>query len=562
MQKDTKINKQKTSSDGLSRFERAQKLFQDIENIIEQELASTPIIAANYETNIARIKKSKRKRPGLIRNFNSKKNRQVIGGMEFDPESQTWLGNEDALSAFSPLQPALITNKGNHNKPKVVGKMTWDPKEHKWKGNEKDALKFTPRKPGLITPLGGSYLQKEVSGMVFDPVAMRWVGNDSAADIFSQIDTLNDTGFTVGNEFHLPASLTKSFVECANRHKASLSGWFVDSSLDKKAHLYAIRNMSILRVVRDVKQRRAAYVDMDDDLDINVPERDTPSSSSSSPRDLLAAKNSGNGNNTDFEDYDDLPLTPSTKLKLAEVEVNNDDWDKDFDDEPTPNQPSAKDEKPAATIQHNGNNNTNNNNTNNKKTEEEEWDSDFAEADPETFNKLKSLLSRGGKPFQEGNNRGSVVDLRERSKNNLHATKPKPVVIEEDEDGLELPPGPVHFAPSLKRSAVDSGTDSGFDDMDSSSAVSKPTLDAPEGETDDGFEEEEEDWTDVDVPAAFPSQPVLKPHHDHEDWDNDTDFEMPTSQLTLKKPSRVSDDDDDDLAGVEIPENFIHRLKK
>lgn len=42
----------------------------------------------------------------------------VIGGMEFDPDTQTWLGNDDALSAFSPQQPALITNIGKHDKAK------------------------------------------------------------------------------------------------------------------------------------------------------------------------------------------------------------------------------------------------------------------------------------------------------------------------------------------------------------------------------------------------------------------------------------------------------------
>lgn len=565
----------KMSSDGLSRFEKAQKLFQDIESIIEQELANTPIMAANYETNIARIKKSKRKRPGLIRNFNSKKNRQVIGGMEYDPDTMTWLGNDDVLSAFSPLQPALIINRGRHDKAKVVGKMIWDPKERKWKGNEKDALKFSPRKPGLITPLGINYTQKEVSGMVFDPVAMRWVGNDSVADIFSQIDTLDDVGFTVGNEFHLSPTLTKSFVECANRHKAALSGWFGENTMDRKAHLYAIRNMSILRVVRDVKQRRIA-VDLDDDIDMNVPERDVPS-----PRDILASKNSGNGNNTDAEDYDDLPITPSTKLKFASSVVAaspaaDDDWDKDFDDESTPAPPPSssgkEDNKPnviPAQAQ-----------SLNKKPvvaeAEDDWDSDFAEPDGDTLNKLKMAIISKSKPFQETRS-GSSVDLRERSKNNMHTIKPSNIklpVVEEDEEGLELPPGgTLQLTPTLKHSlggvagGGDSGTDSGFDDMDSTSTESasnyQATSDQHGGDT-DGSEEEEEDWTDVDVPTSFPAQPILKPHQDREDWDNDADFgDFTAKKLTLKKRVKSSDDEEDDLmSGVDIPENFADRLKK
>lgn len=543
MSKESPKPKSKSTLDGLSKFERAQKLFQDIETIIEQELANTPIIAA--EANYAKIKKSKRKRPGLIRNFNSKKNRLVIGGMEFDPDTLTWLGNEEALSAFSPQQPALITNYGKHDKTKVVGKMIWDPKDLKWKGNEKDAMKFSPRKPALITQknLGGSsYLQKEVSGMVFDPITMRWIGNDTAVDIFAQIDSLDDSGFTVGNEFHLPPALTKSFTECANKHRATLSGWFADSNMDKKSHLYAIRNMSILRVVRDVKQRKTTYVDVDDDL---VPERDIPTPS---PRDI----NSGNGNNTDTENYDDLQFNGSARLKLPEVGVGTDDWDRDFDDDfPTPPLSAKDDSSNKPTL-----------NGTLKKEAEEDWDSDFAAAAPEAFSKLKAMF--GKKPFQETGNRGSIIDLRERR--NTQAQKPKPAPIEEDEDGFDLPPGPILLSPKPKpHAATSSGSgESGFDDESSSS--SRGRMDHGKlDDTEDDYEEEEEDWTDVDVPASLPSQPVLKPHQDREDWDNDADIEIPSSKLTLKPRTRVSDDDDDEenlLAGVEIPENFAVRLRK
>lgn len=564
MQKEVPSPKQKSKStqDGMSKFERAQRLFQDIENIIEHELANTPIIAANYESNFARVKRSKRKRPGLIRNFNNKKNRLVIGGMEFDPDTMTWLGNEEALSAFSPQQPALITNIGKHDKAKVVGKMVWDPKDLKWKGNEKDALKFAPRKPALITPLGGnSYLQKEVSGMVFDPVTMRWIGNDAAVDIFSSIDSLDDSGFTVGNEFHLSAALTKSFGECANRHKATLAGWFADGNLDKKNHLYAIRNMSILRVVRDVKQRRATYVDLDDDL---VPERDVPSPS---PRDI----NSGNDNNTDTENYDDLQFNGSARLKLPEVGVGTDDWDKEFEDDIITPPLSAKDDssnKPSLNgtqpLTNNNNNNANTsttNNNNNKKAEEEDWDNDFAAAEPEVFSRLKAVFVNK-KPFQETNNRGSIIDLRERR--NTVPIKPKPIV-EEDDDGFDLPPGPIQLVPKPKSTTTGgSSGESGFDDESSSSTSNKPDH-GKTTDTEDDFEEEEEDWTDVDIPATLPSQPVLKPHQDREDWDNDADIEIISNKLTLKPRVRVSDDDDDDenlLAGVEIPDDFAARLRK
>jgi hypothetical protein len=288
-------------------------------------------------------------------------------------------------------------------------------------------------------------------------------------------------------------------------------------------------------------------MEVDDELDSNIPERDVPSPAATSPRETLASKNTGNGNSDTAEDYDDLPLTPTTQLKLSTPASggDDDDWDKDFGDEPLSSRVTTP--TPALPVVPNLG----------KKVEvEEDWDSDFAEADSDTFNKLELPKP---KPFQENKeNRGSIVDLRERTKNNMQP-KPKPVIEEFDEDGLELPPGTMQLVPSQKRSAVDSGNDSGFDEESSSSNLAT--------ETEDGFEEEEEDWTDVDIPAALPSQPLLKPHHDtdREDWDNDSDIQIsPTNTLTLKKPVKTSDDDEEEdlLAGVEIPADFASRIKK
>lgn len=313
---------------------------------------------------------------------------------------------------------------------------------------------------------------------------------------------------------------------------------------------YICSQMSILRVVRDVKQRRATYVDVDDDL---VPERDVPSPSPS-PRDV----NSGNGNNTDADNYDDLQFNGSARLKLPEVGVGADDWDKDFDDDFITPPLSAKDDS---------SNKPNLNGTQNlnlkKMDAEEDWDSDFAAAEPEAFSRLKAIFGNPKKPFQETSNRGSIIDLRERRKTLSEKPKPAPPV-EEDEDGFDLPPGPIQLAPKPKPTANGSSGDSGFDDETSSSAHSHSDHSKPD-DTEDDFEEEEEDWTDVDVPASLPSQPVLKPHQDREDWDNDADIEITSNKLTLKPRTRVSDDDDDDenlLAGVEIPENFAARLRK
>jgi len=284
-------------------------------------------------------------------------------------------------------------------------------------------------------------------------------------------------------------------------------------------------------------------VDVDDDL---VPERDIPTPS---PRDI----NSGNGNNTDAENYDDLQFNGSARLKLPEVGVGTDDWDKDFDDDfPTPPL-SAKDDssnKPTLNGTHN---------LGKKAEAEEDWDSDFAAAEPEAFSRLKAMF--GKKPFQETSNRGSIIDLRERR--NTLPQRPKPAPAEEDEDGFDLPPGPIQLTPKLKPTT--SSGESGFDDESSSSGSRSRSDHNRPDDTEDDFEEEEEDWTDVDIPASLPSQPVLKPHQDREDWDNDADIEITTNKLTLKPRTRVSDDDDDDenlLAGVEIPEDFAARLRK
>jgi len=143
-------------------------------------------------------------------------------------------------------------------------------------------------------------------------------------------------------------------------------------------------------------------------------------------------------------------------------------------------------------------------------------------------------------------------------------------VVEEDEEGFELPPGPIRFVPSLKRT---NDSDSGADELDSSSSSAHPVSEHEvtnekheDHGADDDFEEEEEDWTDVDIPTAFPEAPVLKPHQDREDWDNDADIEITTNNLKLKQPTRISDDDDDTesdlLEGVEIPDDFLARLRK
>lgn len=42
------IHTHQSAVDGISKFEKAAKLFQDIEHLIEQELANTPILAGKH----------------------------------------------------------------------------------------------------------------------------------------------------------------------------------------------------------------------------------------------------------------------------------------------------------------------------------------------------------------------------------------------------------------------------------------------------------------------------------------------------------------------------------
>ncbi|KAI9295733.1 hypothetical protein K502DRAFT_329672 [Neoconidiobolus thromboides FSU 785] len=88
------------------------------------------VVKSNVKTYKKKVSK-----PHLIKNLNSLKTERVVGDMRFNPRTQTWEGNEQALKDFdavSPPRPALITNLNGSKRPRRVGNMIFDPEQMKW----------------------------------------------------------------------------------------------------------------------------------------------------------------------------------------------------------------------------------------------------------------------------------------------------------------------------------------------------------------------------------------------------------------------------------------------
>ncbi|KAF2077779.1 hypothetical protein CYY_000900 [Polysphondylium violaceum] len=200
--------------------------------------------------NKAKRKFEKRRGPTLIKPLNKRKNKMVVGNMEYDPITQIWKGNDNELVGF-PNTPALITNLGKAEE-KVVGNMKWDPNQKEWRGNESDLSKFRFLKPALITQLNSNLNPRVENGMVYDPVTMKWRGNEDVLDVFETMDDQNnDNTFTVGKEFNLSSSLIQEFSLSQYQHTKSLNGWFPnDRDLGDRDFLYSIRSMSIMQLVK------------------------------------------------------------------------------------------------------------------------------------------------------------------------------------------------------------------------------------------------------------------------------------------------------------------------
>eukprot|EP01117_Protostelium_nocturnum_P016198 TRINITY_DN6362_c0_g1_i1.p1 TRINITY_DN6362_c0_g1~~TRINITY_DN6362_c0_g1_i1.p1 ORF type:complete len:796 (+),score=352.81 TRINITY_DN6362_c0_g1_i1:121-2388(+) len=236
---------------------RAKQVINEIEAIIQKELAlmsAEDLTSEKLEGQETPSPIKKRPGPKLIRPVNKKKNKMVMGEMEFDPVRNIWVGNEEDLDVFHRAAPALISNMNNQsNQVQVIGDMTFDPVERVWRGNEKDLKKFNGN-IGLISQIKPTSEPIVKDGMTFDPETMTWVGNDDATDIFDQIDDLEPhRSFNVEDEFVMSPELIKSFKEYEDEHK-SFGGWLMaDSDKTGRTHLNDIRGMSIMRIVHQAK---------------------------------------------------------------------------------------------------------------------------------------------------------------------------------------------------------------------------------------------------------------------------------------------------------------------
>lgn len=565
-------------SSSMTSFDRANLVLKEIEHFLESELSETPQLSASYDT-ITRSQ-PKRKRPKLIHGLGIKRTRKTVGDMVFDPTTGVWVGNSEALKAFS-AQPQLITSKTRADKSKSLGGMVWDPVAQKWIGNDPDLRLFEKRKVPLIA---GAFKIKEFNGMTFDPVRMTWIGGDDDLPDFgisADASPVKDDGFVVGTEFELLPVTTQQFTECAERHRDRTAGWWREEKT--RDYLNVIRTMSVMRMVRDVRRSVTSYYEEPSFMDI-APERDEPPLRS--PREP----------ETDFDDsWDDMGPFENAKLKLRDDSV--DDLDAELD------KLSKEDkEKKFASI----------GTRNSKPIETEDWDDDF---EAEDLKVLPSKLNKSYKPIPNfnpsssspaissptpsitfspsPNMTGTITNLSKggslnkkpfellksdaphRRSFHLLPVEKKPTKIaweDDDEAGLEIPTGPLRL-----KTSGDVATNAGADDA----GIIDDDDDVPAQDFSNGVEEpeevEEQDWDDVALPASL-GDPVTKrapvaraQPPEIEEWD---DFEIPAEKLELKvsqqniqqrhhKSSRAGrGGDDDDFDGIDIPEGMQLRLKR
>lgn len=106
--------------------------------------ANTSAAGTNKKDFVSPIRTSMKPRhsPQLIRSLNTWTKPVQMGKMVYNPETNSWDGNEEDVKDFDKVGPSLISNLGGSKTPKVVGKMVFDPKTLKWIGNEEDMSAF------------------------------------------------------------------------------------------------------------------------------------------------------------------------------------------------------------------------------------------------------------------------------------------------------------------------------------------------------------------------------------------------------------------------------------
>lgn len=594
-------SKNKDLHDAVSSFERATLIFKEIEAFIENELADTPPISASYE--IPRMKSKRKRGPFLIKPLNKSKARKTLNDMEYDPVRMEWMGNTGALKTFAGGRPALISNKANQFRPKSDGKMVWNAKEQKWEGNYEELRNFEKRTVALIKQRN-DIIPKDQNGMSFNPVTMTWEGNFEALLDFGTISeeahsVHHDDGFKVGTEFQLSPATTQLFADCAARHSAATAGWWREEK--SREHLSAIRTMSIMRLVRDVKRAAFAY---DEPSYMDVVDKDVP----------LKLKSPLAEPEVDFDDaWEDVgPFTGTVRVKLpqntsADIDfdleelskfgsvsnrsgkvntVVDEDWDNDFAedlhkilprklsthrpipsfDAPSPSTPPFSTPTPSVSTPVNVAASTSSS-------------TPFAST-PAVYNGTVTQLGKDKKPFAL-----LKVDAPQRkSVHNLNTIKgPKVAWDEDEEDGLEIPTEPLKLklnrAPSTSSVPETASPEGEFDDDE---VPVTPTSNVDVGEEVFEGDVEEEDWNDVELPTALGEPVTRRPEQrqplnyqppEKEEWD---DFEISAERLELKlnqhkqqqqqqphhkKHSKVKAEEEE-LDGLDIPDGFQLRLKR
>eukprot|EP01134_Creolimax_fragrantissima_P006867 CFRG6867T1 len=175
------------------------------------------------------------------------------------------------------IEPMLIQSTKALTDKQIVGSMVYNPVTQSWEGNEEALLDFDENRapsnsrpiPALIAPLGSSAacLPKIVNGMVFDPDRACWRGNEedildwsdsdfsdsdeNESNIICRIDT-NETSSIVAvaeiitdTDFAITPELAKMFNDSEQQHRDGLNGWNATAhirALDT-SNRWAIRTM-------------------------------------------------------------------------------------------------------------------------------------------------------------------------------------------------------------------------------------------------------------------------------------------------------------------------------
>lgn len=197
---------------------KIQRLNPPKENVSQPEEKFSSFLNQFSEIEVKRDCAASQTKPHLIRNLNSLKVERTVNGMKFNPQSQSWEGNEEVLKDFEPSSP--------------------------------------PR-PALITNLNGNKRSQRVGDMVFDPVQMRWFSLAQEEDPLADIPDLitNDPaptgtrpGFAPGDSFHLSPTYIDSLYSAERQHRQFMSNWASGSPVDSRGvgfdHLFDIHNFT------------------------------------------------------------------------------------------------------------------------------------------------------------------------------------------------------------------------------------------------------------------------------------------------------------------------------